>query len=97
MNIEHIDNWKPWIVANRRLARRKVRGYFRENMGALTMDALSTGKCALECRSGERCPVVQQCINKMREVRNYEGNQLELHMKRIDFARNKAIKEQLGL
>lgn len=97
MKIKQPDDWKPWMVENRRQARRKVRGYFRENMGALTLDALSTGKCVLECRSGERCPVVQQCINKMREVRNYEVNQLELHMKRIDFARKKAIKDQLGL
>ena len=89
-------DWKALENFNRRLARRKVRGYFRENMGALTMDALKSEKCALECKCGERCPVVQQCINKMREVRNYEGEQLVLHMRRIDFARNKAINEQLG-
>ena len=89
-------DWKALENFNRRLARRKVRRYFRENMGALTMDAIKSGKCSSECKYGDRCPVVQQCINKMREVRNYEGEQLELHMRRIDFARNKAIKEQLG-
>ena len=89
-------DWIEWNKANRRLARRKVKAYFRENLGKMLTDTLRDGKCVMECKHGERCPVIQTCANKMREVKKYEGDQLVLYMKKVDFARGKAIQDSLG-
>ena len=73
-----------------RLCRRKVRAYFRCNWAAIETAQIE--------KYGwfDRADMVQMVKAKMKEVRNFQFDQLRLKMKQIDAEINKSIEAQLS-
>ena len=82
--------WYAWHKENWKQCRRKIRAYFRCNWTAIESAQIE--------KYGwfDRADMVQMVKAKMKEVRNFQFDQLRLKMKQIDAEINKSIEAQLS-